>query len=214
MTITQRPSIYSAVRAIAFDAFGTLCRRRSGVSAYRSLLLDLGLRGREPVEFAMTAALTMAELAEALRPEEARKLNLSHYETLLAEEVRGIFYYEETLETLAELRARGFRLWVISNLVAPFAEPLVTQLSHLVDGFSFSFQVGATKPNPAIFRHAARRLRLEPSAILMVGDSLKADVRGAMDFGMPALWLNRESTDASPGAICTLAELPGLLGTE
>lgn len=207
MTTLTNPPVYSAVRAVALDAFGTLCRRQPGLSAYRNLLLDLGLRGRAPVDFAMTAALTMSELAEALCPEKAAELNLAHYEELLANEVRSIIYYDETLDTLAELRKRGLRLWVISNLVPPFAEPLVSQISHLVDGFSFSFQVGAVKPNPAIFGHACRRLRLEPSEILMVGDDPKADIHGATQVGMPAIHVNRNARAARPQSIGNLAEL-------
>ena len=44
----------------------------------------------------------------------------------------------------------------------------------------------------------------------MIGDSLSADVRGARDAGMHALWFRKDGTD---GADCSqLMQLPELVG--
>jgi FMN phosphatase YigB (HAD superfamily) len=45
-----------------------------------------------------------------------------------------------------------------------------------------SFEVGAIKPDPAIFETALTRLGVEPAHALMVGDSDEAD-GGARDVG-------------------------------
>ncbi len=51
---------------------------------------------------------------------------------------------------------------------------------------SFSDEVGVAKPQPAIFRHAAHELGVEPGAILHLGDLEPTDVAGALNVGAHA----------------------------
>ena len=51
--------------------------------------------------------------------------------------------------------------------------------------------VGVAKPNPEFFRLALEAAGVAPADGLMVGDSYRADVRGAWGAGMDALWLDR-----------------------
>ena len=44
------------------------------------------------------------------------------------------------------------------------------RLDSLVDSFTHSFEVGAEKPDPAIFLAAANSLGVAPNETLMVGD--------------------------------------------
>jgi len=53
--------------------------------------------------------------------------------------------------------------------------------------------IGLAKPNPAFFRMALERADVAPNEALMVGDSYRADVRGAWSAGMDAAWLDRHS---------------------
>ena len=40
------------------------------------------------------------------------------------------------------------------------------------------------KPSAGFFSAALQRLQLEPARVVMVGDDIQVDVRGAQDFGM------------------------------
>jgi HAD superfamily hydrolase (TIGR01509 family) len=121
-------------------------------------------------------------------------------------------------EMLAELKSRGFQLGVVSNACgnvdvlcgdlgyAPY-------LSVIVD----SRRVGLSKPDPAIYQFAALKLRLDPPAIMMVGDSFERDVRPSKSIGMQTAWLRGNSAACpDPGLVDitldTLAELPRVLG--
>jgi putative hydrolase of the HAD superfamily len=53
-----------------------------------------------------------------------------------------------------------------------------------------SERAGAAKPDPLIFVTALQELGVDPPAALMVGDSLDADVKGALSVGMPAVLYN------------------------
>ena len=122
------------------------------------------------------------------------------------------------VEILAELRTRGFRLGVVSNgcgnvdvLCADLG--YAPYLSLVVD----SRRVGLFKPDPAIFSYAASRLALQPSSILMVGDSLDRDVRPAKAIGMRAAWLRGPAAAPYPDGssadfvLQALSELPAVL---
>lgn len=49
--------------------------------------------------------------------------------------------------------------------------------------------VAVRKPNPRIFEIACERLGVESKHVLMVGDNLEADVKGALAYGMQAIWI-------------------------
>ena len=94
------------------------------------------------------------------------------------------------VDLLAELRGRGFELGVVSNgcgnvenLCADFG--YTPFLSVVVD----SRRLGVSKPDPAIFVHAAEKLGRAPDEIMMVGDSFDRDVRPAKQIGMKTAWL-------------------------
>ena len=59
--------------------------------------------------------------------------------------------------------------------------------------FDFIFtaeQVGFKKPHPQIFIHALNQTKANPKKSLMIGDSLEADILGALAQGMHAIHFN------------------------
>ncbi|GAA3401559.1 HAD family hydrolase [Paenibacillus hodogayensis] len=67
---------------------------------------------------------------------------------------------------------------------------------------------GVRKPNAAIFRSAARDAGVSPAQAVMIGDSWKNDVTGALKAGMPAVWLNRASAKTSSRRKVGSSEVP------
>ncbi|MDX2220330.1 MAG: HAD-IA family hydrolase [Burkholderiales bacterium] len=70
------------------------------------------------------------------------------------------------------------------------------KLKHLgIAGYfkalAISEEVGATKPDARIYYAALDQLGCEPHEAVMLGDNLHADVRGAHDAGIAAVWFNR-----------------------
>ncbi|MGW0175415.1 HAD family hydrolase [Rhodococcus sp. NPDC003322] len=86
---------------------------------------------------------------------------------------------------VAELRARGVRTVLLSNDPGGPGGAALRNLGggRFVDEVVLSGDVGLAKPDPRIYRHAARLLDIEPGQCVFV-DDLMVNVRGAVAAGM------------------------------
>jgi HAD superfamily hydrolase (TIGR01493 family) len=99
--------------------------------------------------------------------------------------------YADTRATLEAVRRRGLKVGVVSNVPADLRPVFAMhKLDPLVDSYTHSFEVGAEKPDPAIFLAAAKSLDVRPDETLMVGDH-EVD-RGAERAGMRVFILPAE----------------------
>lgn len=75
----------------------------------------------------------------------------------------------------------------------------------------FSDDHGITKPGRRLFNLAAKAIGADPAQLALVGDSLAADVTGALDAGRAAIWINRAgSTSRCPAGAIEIATLHDL----
>lgn len=68
----------------------------------------------------------------------------------------------------------------------------------LKDYFQFSLRGGAdgrSKPFPEVFQLAVQKLSVDANHILHIGDSLSADVNGAIKSGLQSCWINIDNQD-------------------
>ena len=98
---------------------------------------------------------------------------------------------------LAQVR-RHARVGVVSNNLRDEQDEKLRHcgLDRFVDVLVVSEEVGAAKPDPEIFRVALDRLECSPDEAVMVGDSWAADIVGARQLGIRAVWFNRGSRPA------------------
>jgi YjjG family noncanonical pyrimidine nucleotidase len=68
-------------------------------------------------------------------------------------------------------------------------------IGHYFQTVTNSEMAGVKKPNPKIFEYALRQANTVKRDSVMIGDCLEADVMGALDFGMDAIFFNANSTD-------------------
>lgn len=100
--------------------------------------------------------------------------------------------YPDAAPALAGLRRAGLRLVVTSNWDCSLGAVLEgAGLRRLVDSVVTSAEVGAAKPDPAVFRAGLEAAACPSGAAVCVGDSLRSDVGGARAVGARAVLLAR-----------------------
>lgn len=154
----------------------------------RAIWDELWTLGKTPAELAKgrdltaeahrTAWTTLFQTADAHIPGIGRAL----YERVM--DPSAWIPYPDTEPALRALHQRGLRVGVVSNVPRDLSDVFAAHgLARYVDAFVHSFQVGAEKPDPRIFRAACERLGVAPAATLMVGDHAVAD-GGAVAAGL------------------------------
>jgi putative hydrolase of the HAD superfamily len=196
------------IRAILFDMGGTLDGDgQHWLDRFVSLYHGAGVTlPRETLRGAFDEAERQANLDQAIASSDFRQMIAPYVKWQLAHLGLTNDQLEEHLvagfsapvrkaatanvQLLAELRERGFELGVVSNgcgnvenLCADFG--YAPFLSVVVD----SRRIGVSKPDPAIFVHAAEKIGRNPGEIMMVGDSFDRDIRPAKQIGMKTAWL-------------------------
>jgi putative hydrolase of the HAD superfamily len=123
--------------------------------------------------------------------------------------------YDDALPFLRELRSRGVKVAIVSNCDEN-TRPLLAAcgVAALADALILSCEVGAEKPEAAIYRRALDRLGVPAGSALFVDDNA-AFCAGAGELGITALRIVRGSAAGhEPGAavVTSLAEVGEMFG--
>ena len=126
--------------------------------------------------------------------------------------------YDDVPDVLRRLASAGLRIGLISNTqrcLTSFQSHF--ELQGLITAAVSSFEHGYMKPHPSIFSTALGRLGAKPEEAVMVGDSIRQDIEGALRAGMRAVLVDRgesapaRATELGVPIIRSLAELPSLV---
>jgi YjjG family noncanonical pyrimidine nucleotidase len=99
--------------------------------------------------------------------------------------------FEGAIETLEYLKL-NYNLHIITNGFEK-VQYLKIENSGIASYFSTitnSEMAGVKKPNPKIFQFALSLSQARKETSVMIGDSIEADVVGALDFGIEAIFFN------------------------
>ncbi len=116
----------------------------------------------------------------------------------------------EVVETLREIRARGFKIGLISNC-GPEVPPLVREsaFARFINHATFSCEIGIAKPDPRIFEAHCRELGVKPEQSVFLGDGGSYELDGAQSVGMESIFLRIDEEIAAEGLPEGVAEWAG-----
>ncbi len=207
------------VRGVIFDLGGTLCARQTASheernsQALRRWLLTRDVRVDAGFEAVLVSARQRIfdmrgdsgrELpaADAFRPV-LRQYNAPDDLAFLADAEAAFFAPEleamqplpGALDLLRHLRDLGIVAGLASNasshyFVSECCRRL--QFALYLDPIVTSAAVGWTKPDPRIFHAVLAHWSLPPTAVVMVGDTLEADILGSQRLGMRTILLTAQ----------------------
>jgi putative hydrolase of the HAD superfamily len=207
-------SLLTGIRAVAFDAVGTLLDPNPKPPA---VYHEIGTRyGSKLPESFIASAFREAfdcqerhDLSLGLATNEGRELE--RWRMIVASVLHDVYDREACFqelwqhfrrpanwrltpgvdEMLASVRQRGLKLAVASNFDARLRTVLACfPASRHLHEIVISSEVGWRKPAAQFFAELARRLQCRPAEILFVGDHLGNDYEGATQAGMQAVLLD------------------------
>ncbi len=219
------------IRAVTFDAFGTLidtgrdvlihvaravCQDHRPSLAPEKLLetWDRYFFNAEYDDFQNLVTTTEDSLAKTMA-DYGMEGDPRPYIEMLERMWSHAKAYPEAARVLA--RMDGLPRAVVSNADDAFLKDILAKNGLTFDAVITSEGARAYKPRARIFEIALARLGAEPEQVVHVGDSLTADVEGAGRLGIRTVWVNRAgvvrgASDPKPDhEISDLTPLPELL---
>ncbi len=120
------------------------------------------------------------------------------------------YLFENTFEILDYLNA-NYNLHIITNGFSVVQEKKLTKsnINHYFKTITNSEMVGVKKPNPEIFNYALKLANVSLHQSIMIGDSYEADILGALNIGMDAIFfdINNVNTNSDVKQINNLIHL-------
>lgn len=111
--------------------------------------------------------------------------------------------FEGAKELLQRLKAEGKRVFLLSNAQTSFTLPEMKVLSidTLFDDIFFSSDLEVKKPSCYFYDALFEKHGLKKSESVMVGNDRFADVQGALDYGIEAIYLHTEQSTPFEGEL-------------
>lgn len=208
------------ITSIFFDLYGTLAGfnptrfqiQSEACAAFGVVLTEEGtVKGYGKADAYMTEQNSVRPLrerskkgiAEFFREYECRVISGSGVEVDLEtagriwDSVRAIPYdmviFKDVTPVLKNLKGRGMKLGVLSNMNQPGSELLKKfDLMGLIDFAVTSYEVGSEKPHPPIFLEALKKAKSNVNESVHVGDQIGSDIEGAERVGISPVLIDRD----------------------
>ena len=118
------------------------------------------------------------------------------------------------LDLCRKIKQLGAKLYLATNGVTRVQKKRLatSELADLCDGIFVSEEAGSQKPQKEYFDFVFDRLGNPPKEkVLMVGDSLSSDIKGAVAYGIPCCWLNRKGQTTDLPVTYMVTSVPDIL---
>jgi HAD superfamily hydrolase (TIGR01509 family) len=201
----------SEVRAVLIDLYDTLAwtdwptmraelEERFGISEVELLRAFTTTREARSIGAYQSAEGDLAAVLEAagVQPDAdlVHELNAARARALAE---NGVHLWDDSIPTLRELRRRGIRTALVSNCdhaTRPIVDDL--GLEREIDAIMLSFEVGAAKPDPGIYRAALEAVGAGPEEAVFVDDQAWY-CEGAEALGILSFLIRRDDADPAEG---------------
>lgn len=103
--------------------------------------------------------------------------------------------FDGAIELLDYLKPK-YKLHIITNGFSQVQNKKLSKsnIEHYFETITNSELAGQKKPNPIIFDYALTFAKASKDESIMIGDSFEADILGALDFGIDAIYFNENNT--------------------
>ena len=202
-------------RWATFDCYGTLIDWNGGIGRELERLfgaarggallrtyhdLEPRIQREDPGRsYREVTAVTLARLGAPADEEDALARSLSRWDP-----------FPEVRPALAEARARGWKLAVLSNTDRDFLDASLARIGVEFEVTVVASEIGSYKPARAHWDEFFARSGADPERHVHVGASLFHDIAPAAALGRRTIWINRLGEAPEPQPDVELHTLAGL----
>jgi len=118
---------------------------------------------------------------------------------------KGSFLIEGALEICKEIKAAGGIIYIVTNGILATQEARIKHslIKDYISGYFVSEHIGYQKPHKSYFDYVFSHIvPAEKEKIIIIGDSLTADIAGGNNAGIDSCWFNASckfnDTDITP----------------
>ncbi len=176
-------SKYQNKKLIAFDLYGTCIDHN-----FNNIRISSELK-----EIIKTNPITIQDIQEWKVKKDWVKFQIDNeLAGKIRKDIELTFLFPETLDVLKYIKSKWYKTAVVSNLSLDYTEPL----NKLIPEWNFdykvlSFNVWANKPDKKIYEYLKSVSWVDFKDIVMIWDSLKADVIWSNNVWITPIHLNR-----------------------
>lgn len=111
--------------------------------------------------------------------------------------------YDGVADLLDTLKARGKRIYLLSNAQRSFTENELNMFNLMpyFDGVCISSDEECSKPDEHYFQILFDRYKLKKSESIMIGNDYISDIGGAADFGIDSLYIHQSISPEIKGRL-------------
>jgi len=105
---------------------------------------------------------------------------------------KGMFLLDGAVEIFREIASHNKQIYIVTNGLKATQESRAkySPLNEYITGFFIASEVGHQKPCKEFFEHVFKHIPTPKENMLIIGDSLTADVEGGNNAGIDTCWLN------------------------
>ncbi len=125
---------------------------------------------------------------------------------------------ENTYDIIKYLYYKDYKIYVVTNGLVKLQKPRIanSKISKYISDIIVSEEVNSRKPNPKIFNVLLNKINLKSNEVIMIGNSLEEDIKGAENANIKSIWYNPDNkineTEINPYyQITNLMELKEIL---
>jgi len=212
------------IKAIFFDADGTLVNHKECEKQALNFLFDnIGISYKDDYQDVFRPIDIMLWENESYNGTPVSRDDIPTYRFKLLFEKKNINYdnytkaneffkvglaksvalMENAVEIIDYLHNKGYIICVVTNGLIELQRPRLTnsKINKYISHIMVSEEVGAHKPNPLIFNTLLKKICLDHSEVIMVGDSLKNDIQGGKNANIKTVWYNPDHVKNKTGIL-------------